>query len=167
MNQIMLAKMFLLGVVILASGIVGVSYVQLENGDSGQVYVILESGESVSLESVLESPDTGFLRVALGSIKTDVHITVLSPTGTELYNRMISTKQSVDYFPIEHDGTYTLLLTLVSANSSSISAELGQINSAITIYPAIVLIIGVIMLVVLSCIWFLRYITAQPDENTT
>lgn len=159
-------RAILAGIAIMVIGIGAVSYMQLGVPEPARTAAILEPGETVTLESVLDGLDTGFVRVTLDAPRDSVRVDVLSPTGSELYSSVLSTQQSVDYFVIDQDGAYTVRATLESAQSSLISVEIGQTASTATMYPAIVLIAGVIITIASLCIRFARYITAQPDENT-
>ena len=156
----------LVGVIIAVAGAAGVSYVQLGIPDPVRVGMILESGETMELEGILDAPDVGFFGIVLEEPRAAAQVIIVSPAGAELVDEIVYTRQSVDYFDLDGDGTYTLRATLVSARDSHVSAELGQVASAETMYPAAVLVAGVVVIVGALCVRFARYITAQPDENT-
>lgn len=143
-----------------------VSYVQLGVPEPARLSAILEPGQTVNLESAMSGPDTAFMKITLDALGASANVTVLSPTGSELYTKLLSTKQTVDYFEIERDGIYTLDVMLVSAQPSLISLETGQSLSYETMYPAIVLLAGIVIIIISLCVMLTRYITAQPDENT-
>ena len=154
------------GIIAMAAGAAGVAYVQLGVPDPARITELLQPGQSVELQSVLSGPDTGFFSVVLEAPRAAARILIVSPTGEELAGGVYSTIKSVDYFMLDKNGTHTIRATLVSSQATPVSLELGQMGSAQTMYPAVVLVAGVVIIVVALCVMLVRYITAQPDENT-
>ena len=154
------------GLGIMAIGIIGVAIVQTGAGEPTLGSFPLGQGRHAEMRAHLEAPDTAFLGVKLDSPLTAARITVISPTGDELFDDVVSTMSSVDYFMVTRSGEHTVRATLASAVPSTVSLEVGQTSSAQTMYPAATLVIGVIAVIAWSCVAIVRYITAQPDENT-
>ena len=154
------------GLAMMAAGVAGVAVVQAGTGEPASMSAALEPGRHVEMRAHLEAPDTAFIGVTLDSPRTEARITVVSPAGAQVYERVISTVRSMDYFMAERAGEHTVRATLVSPAPSDVSVEVGQTRSAQTMYPAAVLVAGVIAVVAWSCVAIVRYITAQPDRKT-
>lgn len=159
-------RLILIGIALMACGIGLVSLVQIGVDEMAKIDAVLEPGQSMKLESALQGPDTGVLRITLDTPRASAQVSVISPTGQTIYDNVHSTRQAVDYYEIGPDGVYTMNVMLVSAQPSIISAEFGQGGSSETMYPAIILVSGIVIIVLSLCVRLVRYITAQPDENT-
>ncbi len=157
--QTMNLSLFWIGVLFTISGISASAYFFVDAEKTSEPFA-LDTAQTKSIKKVLSSQDIGFFKTYTPDFEGGaVFVQIADQYGNIIADKKIQTKMAINYFDIDKSGTYTVKATNLSQNSIYFELEFGQTNSQQIMYPAIVIVAGMI-LVIVSSYRKLQYSTA-------
>ena len=129
---------------------------------------LLDKSNSASVSLDLLGPGLGFYIVSMDNYSGNVLIAKILDSHGNYYDvKKITNKVTVNYFKFDQPGKFTLEVTNISDKPVQLTTELGNTRVQEITTPAILILIGAIMLVLAGYKKLRSYITAQPDEKSS
>ncbi len=154
-----------IGLVLAAIGIVAIVII-FDSNQKVTSSVILEREETANVNLDLSYSGIGYYKITIPDFDEQmIFVQIEDSIGNVISDKKIQTKMSVNYFDFPSGGKYTLKITNISEESTSLQVEFGNTDVSTIRIPAIVLGIGVILILFSVYKRLRNYNTAQPDEN--
>ena len=134
------------GVMIFVVGVTGIMFVYSENKIEGK---IVELSDSYIIEalSVSGTPDIGFYKIVIDEFKeTEIFVQVIDSKQNIIHDKKINTKMSVNYFDMNKNEEYEIILKNLSEDKITFEIEFGNLNYLKIILPGLMTLIGLIII---------------------
>lgn len=155
---------FWVALVLLAAGAAGCAHVFLD-GPRGGGELELGPSETGSVEAFLYG--TGYRQVHMPWFDGQaLLVRVADSSGNLISDGIVQTRMAVDYFEAGEAGRYTVIVTNVSQKPVAVEVAVGGADAARLAWPGGAAAAGVSLFAMWGCLRAVRYITAQPDENS-
>lgn len=157
--------MFWAALVLLAGGAAGCAHVFLDGPHGGGE---LELGPSETGSVEVFARGTGYRQVHMPEFDGQaVLVRVADPSGNLISDGVVQTRMTVDYFEAAEAGPHSIIVTNVSQKPVAVEIAGGGADAARLAWPGGAAAGGVALLAAWGCLRAVRYITAQPDENSS
>jgi hypothetical protein len=123
----------------------------------------LDKSDSVSMPLVFYGVGIGFYEISSNQYNNSILAKVLDSNGNYLDMKIITNKETVNYFIFQHTGKFTLELTNLSANPVQLTVEFGDTKYQEFLIPSLMIFTGACLLMFVGYRRLKSYITAQPE----
>lgn len=127
--------------------------------------ITLDRLDSTRISVDLNGNGLGFYVISTNSYNNVLIAKILDSQGNYIDMKRITNKITVNYFQFDKTGEYTLEITNFADKPVDLTTQVGDTGFQDFIIPAIIVLVGTILLVFAGYKKLRAYITAQPDEN--
>ncbi len=113
----------------------------------------------------LNGKGLGFYVISSNSYNNVLLAKILDAQGNYIDMKRITNKLTVNYFQFDKTGEYTLEITNFADKPVVLTTQIGDTKFQDFVIPAVIVLLGTILLVFAGYRKLKAYITAQPDEN--
>lgn len=157
--------LFWAALVVLVAGSAWCAHVFMD-GHHGGGELELGPSETGAVEVFLDG--TGYRQVHMpGFAGQALLVRVADPSGNLISDGIVQTRMAVDYFEAGEAGPHSVIVTNVSDEPASVELAVGSADAARLAWPGAAAAAGAALMAAWGCLRAARYITAQPDENST
>jgi hypothetical protein len=162
-----LVSFFKIGLTLAIIGSIWVGILFLGATKNSNIF-LLDNSDSASISLNLRGSGLGFYVISMDSYSGSVLIAKILDSHGNYYDiKKITNKVTVNYFQFDQPGKFTLEVINVSDKPVQLTMELGDARVQEITTPAVLILIGAILLVFSGYRKLLNYITAQPDEKSS
>jgi len=155
---------FKIGLIIVIAGIVWASIIFSDTQKTFQEFR-LDTNHSREIGLEFAGFGIGYYKIFIPEFSGDgVFVQILDPKNNVISEKVIETKMSVNYFDFSQ-GEYTVKISNLSNKKISLEIEFGDTDSENMTFPAVMVIVGVVIILASVYIKMKNYKMAQPDEK--
>jgi len=127
--------------------------------------IVLERLDSAKISVDLTGDGIGYYVISTDSYNNILLAKILDSQGHYIDIKRITNKITVNYFPFDRTGDFSLEITNFDDRQVKLATEIGDTKFQGFVIPASIVLLGTILLVFSGYKKLYAYITAQPDEN--
>jgi hypothetical protein len=127
--------------------------------------IVLDRLDSTRISVDLNGKGIGFYTISSNAYDNVLLAKILDSQENYIEMKRITNKLTMNYFPFNRTGEYTLEVTNFADKPVELTIEVGDTGFQDFAIPAIILFLGTVFLLFSGYKKLQSYITAQPDEN--
>ncbi len=155
---------FKIGLAITVAGMIWASVIFSETQKTIEEFA-LDTNHSREIELRFAGFGIGYYKIFMPEFSGDgVFVQILDTKNNVISEKKIETKMSVNYFDFSQ-GEHTVKVSNLSSKKVSLQVEFGSTDSENMTFPAVTVLLGVIVMLVSIYIKMKNYKIAQPDEK--
>ena len=133
------------GVMLFLVGIAGIVFVNASS-DEGKEIIELRDTYIIDEFPIIESQDAGFYKITINNFDgNNIFVHIFDSKQNIIHDKKIETKVSVNYFEIDSNEEYKIVLTNLSERKTELIFEYGNLNYSKIILPGFMLLLGLII----------------------
>ena len=133
------------GVMLFLVGITGIVFVNTLS-DTGNEIIELRSTYIIDESPIIESQDVGFYKITINNFdENNIFVQIFDSKQNIIHDKKIETEMSVNYFDINSNEEYKIVLTNLSKKKTELIFEYGNLNYSKIILPGFMSLLGLIL----------------------
>ena len=135
------------GIMLFVVGITGMIFVNASS-DAGNEIVELRGTYIIDEFPIIDSQDVGFYKITINNFnENSIFVQIFDSKQNLIHDKKIETKMSVNYFDINSNEKYKIVLTNLSENKTKLIVEYDSLNYSKIILPGFMSLSGLILMI--------------------
>ena len=135
------------GVMLFLVGIAGIVFVNTSS-DVGNEIIELRGTYIIDEFPIIESQDIGFYKITINNFnENSIFVQILDSKQNIIHDKKIETEMSVNYFDINSNEKYKIILTDLFENKTKLIFEYGNLNYSKIFLPGFMSLLGLILII--------------------
>ena len=135
------------GMILFLVGIAGIVFVNTPSGDGNKI-IKLSDAYIIDEFPIIESQDVGFYKITINDFNEDIiFVQIFDSKQNIIHDKKIETKMSVNYFDINSNEKYKIILTNLSENKTRLIFEYDNLNYSKIVLPGFMSLSGLILMI--------------------
>ena len=135
------------GIMLFFVGIAGMIFVNTSSYIGNEI-VELRDTYTIDEFPIIESQDAGFYKIIINNFnENSIFVQIFDSKQNIIHDKKIETEMSVNYFDIDSNEKYKIILTNLSEKKTKLVFEYGNLNYSKIILPGFMSLLGLILMI--------------------